>query len=71
MSDDKGIETQNSEETTQNEEVVEVAAETTTAEETTPQAPAQPETPPVAHDDFNWDAGNQMVSHYSKDEFDK
>lgn len=71
MSDDKGIETQNSEETTQNEEVVEVAAETTTAEETTPQAPAQPETPPVAHDDFNWEAGNQMVSHYSKDEFEK
>jgi len=74
MSEDKGIETKDSVEETPETPATE-AAETVVTEvvaEEKEAAPApEPQAPPVAHDDFNWEAGNQMVSHYSKDEQDK
>ena len=67
MSDDKNLEVQESEETK------EVTSETPQEPkaEATPEVAVVEEKPPVAHDDFNWDAGNSTISSYSADEFTK
>ena len=77
MSEDKGIDKKDQEEVKEAEEATNEAPETTTAETEAPaeekkeEAPKEPEAPQVAHDDFNWEAGNQMISHYSKEDTDK
>jgi small subunit ribosomal protein S1 len=77
MSEDKGIDKKEQEEVKEAEEATKEAPVTATAEAEAPveekkeEAPKEPETPQVAHDDFNWEAGNQMISHYSKEETEK
>ncbi len=61
------------------DEVVETQPDTTVAEtekpaeETTetPEPPKPEPTPPVAHDDFDWDAGNENVLPYTAEEIAK
>jgi small subunit ribosomal protein S1 len=77
MSEDKGIDKKEQEEVKEAEEATQEAPVTATAEAEAPveekkeEAPKEPEAPQVAHDDFNWEAGNQMISHYSKEETEK
>lgn len=72
MSDEKNQEVENAEETvvTETQDTNDTPAQESGAEAKKAAQPVKEE-PKVAHDDYNWEAGNDTVSSYSQEDFQK